>query len=329
MGQQETDPLVGQTLDQYFFERKLGQGGNGQVYLAADVDSGRRVALKLLRAELRDEIEPDERELTTRRFSREVWTAQSLCHPNLIQVLDYRADSRLGPYFAMEYLEGETLKQRWKRERPLPKEDLMAIFGQVAAGLAKIHEEEIVYRDLKPGNIYLVPIYRHVLVKLLDFGIALLPRTKRLTRRGELVGTPQYMSPEQILDPMNISPRSDIYSFGVLFYYMLTGSPLFQAKTPTEIFRMHCQNNKPLKHPAVTPPLRKALASMLLVDPQQRPSTIQEAWGALEQALEGGWSAASLLRSAPAVAAVPIAHTITVDDETQVHLATPKQEETP
>lgn len=295
--QEEGSPsLVGETVEQYHLETKLGEGGHGQVYLATDMRCGRQVAIKLLQPELRELIEPEEQIRTNRRFAREVHATQSLCHPNLIQVLDYQAHSEYGPYFVMEYLKGYTLKDMLKMKPRLLKDELLMVFGQICDGLQAVHEKGIVYRDLKPGNVYIVPIYRHKLVKLLDFGIALLPRTSRLTQRGEILGTPQYMSPEQILDPAKISHLSDVYSFGMLFYFMLTGERLIKEKNLTKLFAAHCRDQKPMDHPLATIPISRALSKLLMMNPDSRPQSITEAWGLLESALETEWSSSSLLR---------------------------------
>lgn len=273
----------GQQVGPYQLMRQLGEGGWGKVYLAEDTTSGRQVAIKFLRREFQTQI--DDPVNTLKRFEHEVRAAQSVTHPNLIQVFDYKRGSSKGPYIVMEYQQGETLQERLYTHGAIPPTELITLFGQISEGLAAVHRRGIVYRDLKPSNIYLIPIYGYELVKLLDFGNALVPQLGRLSVEDQIIGTPLYMSPEQIVSPAEITTQSDIYAFGMLFYEALTGEPLFKEKNPPKLFRLHCSDNKPLHHPKITRSLRSVLSKLLDQNPEKRPHSIEFAWCLLEDAL--------------------------------------------
>ncbi|HKI00693.1 MAG TPA: protein kinase [Thermoanaerobaculia bacterium] len=213
--------MIGETISKYRIVEKIGEGGMGVVYRAQDVRLGRDVALKLLAPELT-------RDSPARtRFLQEARTVSSFEHPNICVVheVDETEDGRM--FMAMTYYQGETLREKIARG-PLPPGQAADIAEQVARGLARAHEQQIVHRDIKPANI-LVPDRGPV--KILDFGIAKLIGGTRLTQEGRTLGTALYMSPEQVAgDP--VDPRTDLWSLGVVLYEMLAGVPPFLGDHP-------------------------------------------------------------------------------------------------
>jgi serine/threonine-protein kinase len=240
-GTDESTPTIieGEVLaDRYRIHHRLGKGGMGEVFLARHVAIGRMVAIKTLGREMR------ERAGIAQRFLREAQTSSMVRHPNVVDILDFGHTERGTPFFVMEYLEGEDLKSVLKRERVLSWERSCAIVTQVCAGLAAAHAQNVIHRDLKPDNIYLVMQDGREVVKVLDFGIAKIVSGDALhdaTQTGVLLGTPEYMSPEQARDEV-LDARSDIYACGVMLYRMLTGRLPFRAKSFMAVLSMHLQN---------------------------------------------------------------------------------------
>jgi len=228
------DDLPGRVVaGRYRVLRKLGEGGMGRVYLAEHVRMGRPCALKVLNPELVNS--PD----ALARFAREASSASRIHHPNVASIYDFGETEDGIAYLAMEYAEGERLSTLIAREGPFPPERAVAIARQVADALISAHELGIVHRDLKPDNI-LVSRARDGsdLVKVIDFGIAKGPHgtDTQLTRTGFVVGTPKYMSPEQVSGEP-VDGRSDIYSLGCILYEMLVGQPAFDGPTTELIMR--------------------------------------------------------------------------------------------
>ena len=192
--------------DRYRLERELGRGGMATVYLAEDLKHGRRVALKVLRSELIPTLGAE-------RFHREIRIASGLQHPNILSI----HDSGEAPgvlYYAMPYVEGESLRARLAREVQLPADEAVRIVGEVAEALACAHAAGVLHRDIKPENILLSS--GHALVA--DFGIARAidaAGSERLTETGLALGTPHYMSPEQASGSRVLDARSDLYALGV------------------------------------------------------------------------------------------------------------------
>ncbi len=226
----------GSRLDAYDIVRPLGSGGMGEVWLATEVRLGRKVALKVLPADLtRDPLRVD-------RFEQEARAASALNHPNVctIHALGETADGQ--HYIAMEYVEGDTLRRRLSNGQLSIRESL-DIAIQVAAGLSAAHAAGVIHRDIKPENVMLRP---DGLVKVLDFGLAKLApspteiagadttRTVLKTEIGLVVGTTTYMSPEQARG-QEVDARTDIWSLGVVLYEMLTGHAPFRGRTKTDV----------------------------------------------------------------------------------------------
>ncbi|WAS95853.1 serine/threonine protein kinase [Nannocystis punicea] len=226
--------------DRYRVHHRLGKGGMGEVYLAEHMDIGRKVAIKTLNAHLQDKPEIAE------RFMQEARTSSRVRHSNIVDITDFGKTDHGAPFFVMEYLEGEDLKSVLKRERVLPWERARDIILQVCAALAAAHAHGLVHRDLKPDNIYLIRQGEQELVKVLDFGIAKIisEAGDEMTQTGVLLGTPEYMSPEQAQDEP-LDGRSDIYAMGVLMFRMFTGRLPFRAKAFMAVLGMHMQQPPP------------------------------------------------------------------------------------
>ena len=204
------------TIGKYKLVRVIGEGGMGRVYEAMDPVIGRRVAVKTISLNVVADAE------TRARFFREAQAAGQLSHPNLITIHDI-GESENTPYIVMEYLEGMDLSHAIQKER-LSYDRKMQIMVDVCEGLAFAHVHDIVHRDIKPANIFLTNQGR---VKILDFGLAR-GSLSDVTRTGKLVGTPNYMAPEQIRGD-DIDHRADIFSTGVVFYELLSGRKAFEG----------------------------------------------------------------------------------------------------
>jgi serine/threonine-protein kinase len=220
--------VIGQILNgKYRLLRLLGQGGMGAVYEAQHVDTGRRLAVKVIHRELINDA-------ILARFEREARAAGAIETQHIAEVIDAGKDAASGtPYLVMEYLEGEDLQHLLERLGPLPPDLALRIAAQACLGLAKAHEASVVHRDIKPGNIFLARREEgEIIVKIVDFGIAKIKAAQLgqgegtgLTRTGTIVGTPLYMSPEQARGLREIDHRTDVWSLGVVLYHALAGHP--------------------------------------------------------------------------------------------------------
>jgi hypothetical protein len=230
----ELDPDIERKLQAeleglYHIERELGRGGMGAVYLATEVLLGRKVAIKVLPPAY------SFGEGMVERFKREARTAATLDHPHVIPI--YRVsekDTLL--WYAMKYIEGETLAERMEREGPLPVEQAGDIVRQVADALAYAHRRGVIHRDIKPANIMIDP---EGWVMVTDFGIAKATGTVSITGSGSMLGTPYYMSPEQCAGTQ-LNPAADQYSLAVVAYQMLTGSVPFPGESVVDVIKRHC-----------------------------------------------------------------------------------------
>ncbi|HZO13576.1 MAG TPA: protein kinase [Polyangiaceae bacterium] len=212
--------------ERYELVGEIARGGMGTVWVARDAKLGRQVALKLMRAQSLEAF-PDARE----RFEREAKAAAALKSSHVVQVHDYGVDDGT-PYIAMELLEGESLKQRLEKVGRLGVREAADIMRQVAKGLRAAHRAGLVHRDLKPSNIFLAHRDEDEIVKLLDFGVVkiAMEREHDDTASGVLLGTPQYMSPEQARGLKDIDHRADLWSLAVIVYTMLTGKNPFESE---------------------------------------------------------------------------------------------------
>src|SRR5207249_10501908 len=205
----------------YAIERELGSGGMPTGYLADDMKHHRKVAVKVLRPELASAIGPD-------RFLREIEIVAKLNHPHILALYDSgEADGFL--FYVMPYVKGESLRHRLEREQQLPIDEALGITRQIASALDHAHAQDVIHRDVKPENILLYEGEAMVA----DFGIALASAAagERLTQTGLVVGTPEYMSPEQSLGERALDARSDVYSLACVLYEILAGEPPYTGRT--------------------------------------------------------------------------------------------------
>jgi serine/threonine-protein kinase len=275
------DPLIGSVIDnRYEVERVVGTGGTGVVYAVRHTSLGKRFALKTLRADLSSDAE-----LAT-RFIQEARTAASVEHPGLVEITDFGRLPSGQAYFVMEYLEGQSLNEVLRAAGRLPVRRAVAIARQIAEALTAAHQRNIVHRDLKPGNIHVGVSGERV--KIIDFGLARVTGSSRLTQAGIVFGTAHYMSPEQAMGGA-AEPRSDLYSLGVILYEMLTGNVPFEADTHMGVLKMHIST--PPERPSqanreLLPlgPLEDVILRCLAKDPVDRYASSQEFLDDLERA---------------------------------------------
>jgi serine/threonine-protein kinase len=281
----KADLLLGKIVDRrYEVEAVIGEGGMGRVYRVRHVSLGKRFALKALRHDLATDTE------IATRFIHEARTAASVAHPGLVQISDFGHLPTGQAYFVMELLEGLPLSALLRRYGALPVGRAVKLAAGVADALAAAHAAGVVHRDLKPDNIHVRPLEDHDEVKIVDFGLAKVIGSSRLTRDGVVFGTPYYMSPEQASgEPTD--HRADIYALGIVLYEMLTGRVPFEADTymgvltkhiymkpvpPSEVLGMdgalgqlehvvmRCLEKKPDKRFATLEELREALLALPL-----------------------------------------------------------------
>ncbi len=224
--QTATSTLQAALAGRYRIERELGVGGMAIVYLAQDLRHDRRVAVKVLRPELAAILGAE-------RFLQEIKTTANLQHPHILGLLDSGEVEGL-LWYAMPYVEGESLRSRLQREKQLPVDDALRIAREVGVALDYAHRHGVIHRDIKPENILLND--GQALVS--DFGIALAVSAAgggRMTETGMSLGTPQYMSPEQAMGERELTARSDVYALGCVVYEMLVGEPPFTGATAQQI----------------------------------------------------------------------------------------------
>jgi serine/threonine-protein kinase len=286
-----TDPYVGQILaDRYHILKRLGEGGMGKVYLAEHVKMNRQCAVKVMNSALVNDAE------SAQRFAREASNAARIIHPNVAAVFDY-GESDGVVYLVMEYVDGEPLTRILERETVLSPHRAVDVARQVAEALVAAHELGIVHRDLKPDNIIVASGKNgREISKVVDFGIAKAVEespTESLTRTGLVIGTPEYMSPEQLLgDP--VDSRSDVYSLGCILYQMLTSRRPFDEPTREQMIKRRLTEKAPHARDLI-PDLPKTLdlivARMLARSPHDRYGTAAEVRDLLIPAiaLEGGF----------------------------------------
>lgn len=239
------DSLLGQTLaGKYRIEERLSGGGMGTVYRGTHVLMDKTVAVKVLRPALAAD------EKIVARFSREARAASKISHPHALSVTDFGESENGVVFLVMEYLDGKTLKEIIRQEGPMPLPRAVEILRQVGGALDAAHREGVIHRDLKSDNIMLLSSSGTDYAKVLDFGIAKIQEPEGeynpgLTAPDLVIGTPQYMSPEQCSQSPDIDARSDIYSLGVILYEMLVGHVPFTGGSPTAIMLRHLQQPAP------------------------------------------------------------------------------------
>ncbi|HEY4160295.1 MAG TPA: serine/threonine-protein kinase [Polyangiaceae bacterium] len=228
----------------YRLERELGRGAMGTVWSAVHLTLGQRVAIKLISAEHSQSTE------ARQRFSTEAKAAARLRSRFVVQVYDDGETPSGTPYIVLEYLEGETLEQRLEREHTLPLNDAVRVTRHVARALSRAHAQGIVHRDLKPGNVFLTRLDEEEygwLAKVLDFGIAKVDDLGRAstTRAGTVLGTPLFMSAEQVRGASQVDARADLYALGMVFYNMLTADYAFNGESFSDILIAICTEPLP------------------------------------------------------------------------------------
>jgi eukaryotic-like serine/threonine-protein kinase len=249
--------------NRYTVEKELGHGGMGAVYLARDEQLGERVALKVVTAMMASDPAA-----AAERFRREVATARKVTHPNIIRIHDLIEDNGL-LLLSMEYVEGMTLAAYLSRVSQVRVDEARLILSQICDGLTAAHNAGVIHRDLKPGNVLLDGEKR---VKVIDFGLAKASFLAGMTATGLILGTPEYMAPEQVRG-MACDGRTDLYSLGALAYHLFTGRPPFTGETPIAIGFAHVSETaiSPKKlRPELPDSIDQALLKALEKDPSKR-----------------------------------------------------------
>ena len=275
------DTLIGHVLaDRYHILKRIGEGGMGRVYLGEHVKMNRQCAIKVMSQTLVNDAE------SAARFAREASNAARIIHPNVAAVFDY-GESEGVIYLVMEFVDGEPLARILKREAPLGLERAIDIASQIADGLGAAHELGIVHRDLKPDNILVARTRAgREVAKVVDFGIAKAIQESEgegLTRTGHVIGTPEFMSPEQLLgDP--IDARSDLYALGCILHLMLTAAPPLFAPTREQMIKRRLAEEAPTVdelNAAMPESIVNIVARLLTRSPNDRYSSAAEVRAAL------------------------------------------------
>ncbi len=270
----------GEILDgRYEVVRLLGRGGMGSVYLGRHIKLGKRVAVKFLHA--RYATSPD----LVKRFEREARAASLIAHSNIVDVLDVGVSKSGDPYMVMEYLEGESLAELLDRKGPIDLSAACGVLEPVLLALTATHDQGIIHRDLKPDNVFLLHEKgKPPVVKLIDFGISKFVGDRQrsaVTQTGAMIGTPAYMSPEQVLGDKDIDCRADLYAVGVITYEMLTGKRPFEGHVANVLVGAPTPPNDVFPDfPEEADPLVMRLLSR---DPADRPATAQDALEGVRQ----------------------------------------------
>ena len=275
--------LTGRTLGDFHILRRIGTGGMGQVYLARQTSLKREVALKLLRGDLNENL------TALARFQAEAQAVAKLNHPNIVHIHQIGESDGLR-YMVLEFVDGRNLRDYLARKGPPDLPVTLSVMRQVALALQKAHEQGIVHRDIKPENIL---VTRKVEVKVTDFGLSRFftpeaPATN-LTQSGVTLGTPLYMSPEQV-QGHTVDHRSDIYSFGVTCYHLLAGEPPFRGTTAFDVALKHVQEQPRLLaelRPDLPPDLCGMVHKMMAKNPDDRYQSAKDVVRDLQKVRDG------------------------------------------
>ena len=270
-----SEPQVGHLFaERYEIQSVLGKGGMGIVYKAQDRDLDDVVAIKTLRSEA---LSADPTLLD--RFKQEIRLARKITHPNILRTHDLGETSGLR-YLSMEFIKGITLKQMVEQDQLIPTPVALRVAKQICAGLAAAHEVGVIHRDIKPQNIIIEPTGG---LKIMDFGIARLTQERGMTATGTVIGTPDYMSPEQARG-LNLDFRSDIYSTGVVLYELFTGTLPFEGDTPLAVVLKHVQEKPPspqAKNPKIDAKIAAIILKCMQKDPDDRFQSVNQLYEAL------------------------------------------------
>ncbi|HMF19479.1 MAG TPA: serine/threonine-protein kinase, partial [Gemmataceae bacterium] len=277
--------LLGQSIGPFAIEKELGNGAMGTVYLARH-EKGLRVAIKVMAPGLNSKVSQE-------RFKRESDILKQLKHPNIVRLI---ASGKYhgSPFYAMEYIDGESLDHVMARRGRITWEEVVEIGRQLCAGLQHAHEKGIVHRDLKPSNLM---VLADGTIKLTDFGIAKDLDVTQLTAANCTVGTAAYMSPEQCRGDPNITAKSDLYSLGIMFYELLTGKKPFTAESAMLMFELHVNGTfeRPSRMVLDIPVWLDTLVCQLMEkSPERRPfnaETVGQALGRVKEKVEAQQSA--------------------------------------
>ena len=248
--------------DRYEVIRSIGEGGMANVYLGYDTILDRNVAIKVLRGDLAND------EKFVRRFQREALSASSLAHPNIVEMYDVGEDD--GTYYiVMEYVDGKTLKQLLKKRGSLTLSEAIDIMSQLTDGMAHAHDSYIIHRDLKPQNIMIKDDGQ---IKITDFGIAMALNSTQLTQTNSVMGSVHYLPPEQA-SGKGCTIKSDIYSMGIIFYELLSGSLPFRGDNAVEIALKHMREPLPSlreENPSIPQSIENIIRKATAKNPKNR-----------------------------------------------------------
>jgi len=288
----------GQLLaERYFLEKKLGRGAMGQVYLANDKKfAKRKVAVKTVRPDLLNSEDLQEGEAIA-RFGREAQAAASIQHPNTVSVTDFGETADGIFYLVMEYVEGETLHRLLRREGTLPVKRAVRLLRQIADGVDAAHEVGILHRDLKPANVFIMQKGKSGdgFIKVGDFGLAKIIHQTVTDASSDatpasrgIIGTPEFMSPEQMQPELGVDIRADLYALGTIAYLMLGGKTPFTGDLMQLVMQKIMHQPAPLStlRSDIPPDVERVIMSALEIEPANRPSTVAEWISELEKAAE-------------------------------------------
>jgi serine/threonine-protein kinase len=275
--------LVGQVINDHFrIEMLLGRGNVGVVYRATDLRQSRQVALKIIKFDLAEEG-------LKARFDRDASVVANIKHPNAVGIYEYGLLSLGGAYFAMEFIDGITLRDLLRKSKILSVEQALNLLKQISSAVADAHKVGVTHRDLKPENIMLPHSNSGHLVKVTDFGLAKLKEgvgqsKANLTSAGEVMGTPCYMSPEQCLGT-GVDERTDIYAMGIILFEMLAGKPPFEGNF-FSVLRMHMSVPLPSIRqlvPDLPKPVEDLVNELLHKEKDKRPQSAEQVVKTIEQ----------------------------------------------
>ncbi len=262
--------------NRYQVLEKLGEGGMGRVYKALDLELDRPVALKTIRTEKGRGPE------VLKRFKQELILARKITHKNVVRIYDLGEAEGGVKFFTMELVEGQSLRDLLQEKKTIPTKEAISFMKQMLSGLAEAHSQGVVHRDLKPQNIM---VDRDGLLRIMDFGIARTADTATLTGSGEMMGTPDYISPEQVKGETT-NAQSDLYSAGIILYELLTGDVPFKGDTAISkvVARLQVKPTPPRTlNPQIPPYLERIILKLMEVDPDLRYKTAEEVLQDLER----------------------------------------------